>query len=83
MIFRECDIRNKQRSFHNKGVEITDRGDKKTSAPMRCSHESVSKETAVLSGLKTGATVVMICRRNVHCSGTEHSSSVTRTAEDD
>jgi len=27
MIFRECDIRNKQRSFHNKGVEITDRGD--------------------------------------------------------
>ena len=43
-LFRECDIRYKQRSFHNKGVKITENGDEKTSAPMRCSHESVSKE---------------------------------------
>ena len=35
------------------------------------------------SGINKGATVAMICRRNVHCSGTGHSSSVTHTAEDD
>ncbi len=27
VFFQECGIRYKQRSFHNKGVEITDRGD--------------------------------------------------------
>lgn len=30
-----------------------------------------------------GATVAMICRRNVHCGGTRHSGSVAHTAEDD
>ena len=45
-LFRECGIRYKQRSFNNKGVKITDRGDEKTSAPMRFSHESVSKVLA-------------------------------------
>lgn len=82
----------------NKGLSIT-KGHRKTSALMRFSHESVSKETAVMivtvrpslcrwyervpSGIKTGATVAMICRRNVHCSGTGHSSSVAHTAEGD
>lgn len=41
MIFRECDIRNKQRAFHNKGVKITDRGDEKASALVRFSHRRV------------------------------------------
>ena len=32
---------------------------------------------------KMGATVAMICCRNVHCSGTRHSGSVAHTVEDD
>ena len=40
---RICGVGNKQRSFHNKGVKITDRVDEKASAPVRFSHESVSK----------------------------------------
>lgn len=48
VLFQECGIRYKQRSFHNKGLKITEKGDEKTSAPMRFSHESVSKETAVM-----------------------------------
>ena len=39
----KSDIRYKQRSFHSNGVKITDRGDEKAPAPVRFSHESVSK----------------------------------------
>ncbi len=44
---------------------------------------AVTVAMIVPSGLKTGAIVAKICRRNVHCNGTRHSSSVVHTAEDD
>ena len=44
---------------------------------------AVTVAMIVPSGLKTGAIVAKICRRNVHCNGTRHSSSVAHTAEDD
>lgn len=44
---------------------------------------AVTVAMIVPSGLKTGATVEKICRRNVHCNATRHSSSVVHTVEDD
>lgn len=44
---------------------------------------AVTVAMIVPSGLKTGATVAKICRRNVHCNGTRHSSSVVHTVADD
>ena len=82
MIFRECGIGYKQRAFHSKGIKITENGDEKTSAPMRFSHESVSKETALVSGWRRA---MCKAQANSNCDvrGTRHSGSVAHTAEND